>query len=130
MKNKLFLLVLAGLLTFTPLTAHASENHLTKNGGVYYNQISDGTTIKETWYDLNMNTVVANMRTLGYDEETYPYYVDEVTGCKMLGDYIIVAANLNTYPRGSVVETSLGDGLVCDTGYLGSSHYDLACDWY
>ena len=37
---------------------------------------------------------------------------------KMLGDYVIVAADLNKYPRGSIVDTSLGQGIVCDTGVL------------
>lgn len=39
-------------------------------------------------------------------------------GVKMLGNYVIVAANLKTFPKGSIVETSLGKGLVCDTGSM------------
>ena len=50
----------------------------------------------------------------------------------MLGDYIIVAANLEIRPRGTLVETSLGTGIVCDTGGFAAynqTQIDLAVDW-
>jgi hypothetical protein len=46
--------------------------------------------------------------------------------------YILVAANLNRYPRCSIVETSLGLGKVYDTGGFVSTYpdgFDLATDW-
>ena len=77
-----------------------------------------------------MTNVINNMRMRGFDEESYPYYIRD-DGVKMLGDYVMVAADLNIHPRGMVVETSLGKGLVCDTGdftKLGD-WYDIATDW-
>lgn len=53
-------------------------------------------------------------------------------GAKMLGDYIMVAADLNKHPRGSIVETSLGQGIVCDTGsftYTSDTQLDIATNW-
>ena len=46
--------------------------------------------------------------------------------------YVIVAANLDRYPRCSVVETSLGLGKVYDTGTFAATNpeqFDLATDW-
>ena len=59
------------------------------------------------------------------------YWVRE-DGVKMLGDYVMVAANLKTHPRGSIVETSLGTGIVCDTGGFAKEHperLDIATSW-
>ena len=49
------------------------------------------------------------------------------------GDYVMVAADLSIRPRGSVVESSLGTALVCDTGdfiYQNPTQLDIAVDWY
>lgn len=96
---------------------------LTRTKGVNY-----GPTGKETYYNLNMSGVVDRMRRNGYSESEYKYWVRE-DGVKMLGDYVIVAANLNNHPRGSVVETSLGTGIVCDTGGMQGDHLDIATSW-
>lgn len=51
---------------------------------------------------------------------------------KNAGDYIMVAADLNKHPRGSIVETSLGQGIVCDTGsftYTSDTQLDIATSW-
>lgn len=96
---------------------------LTKSKGVNYGPIG-----KETYYNLNMSGVVRVMRNMGFDEVNYPYWIRE-DGCKMLGPYIMVAANFNYFPRGSVVECSRGIALVCDTGHLGWNHLDLATQW-
>ena len=100
---------------------------LTKEGGVnYYNGI------KETYYNLDMSYVVELMRYEGYSEEDYPYSVSDENGCKMLGNYIMVAANLDRYPKGTIVETSLGMGIVCDTGEFAVSNpnqFDIAVTW-
>jgi len=96
---------------------------LTRSKGVNY-----GPTGKETYYNLNMSGVIRMMRNRGYDEVNYPYWVRD-DGCKMLGDYIMIAANLNHFPRGSIVPTSLGLGLVCDTGHLGWNQVDIAVNW-
>jgi len=87
-----------------------------------------GPSGKETYYNLNMAGVVNIMRRMGNEDE---YWVRE-DGCKMLGDYIMVAANLNVHPRGSIVETSLGDAIVCDTGGFAKRNpyqLDIAVTW-
>ncbi len=96
---------------------------LSKGRGVNY-----GPSGKETYYNLNMNGVVNIMRGMGNTDE---YWVRD-DGCKMLGDYIMVAANLNIRPRGSIVETSLGDAIVCDTGVFAKRNpyqIDIAVTW-
>lgn len=90
-----------------------------------------GPSGKETYYNLPMGGVVSIMRDLGYDEEQYPYWVRD-DGCKMLGEYIIVAANLDIRPRGTILETSLGWAIVCDTGGFAQNNQnqvDIAVDW-
>ena len=72
-----------------------------------------------------MSGCVSIMRSLGNSDE---YWIRS-DGCKMLGDYIMCAANLSIYPRGSLVETSLGTAIVVDTGYLDSNQIDIAVSW-
>ena len=99
-------------------------DHLTKSGGVYY-----GPSGKETYYNLNMHGVVSNAQNMGIEGE---YWVRE-DGCKMYGDYIICAADLNVHPRGSLVESSLGTCIVLDTGGFTTNGsgvaLDIAVDW-
>lgn len=50
----------------------------------------------------------------------------------MYGDYVMVAADLNTHPRGSLVESSLGTAIVVDTGGFAASNpnqLDIATAW-
>lgn len=75
----------------------------------------EGPSGKETYYNLPMDGVVGIMRDLGYNEEEYPYW-ERADGCKMLGEYIMCAANLDIRPRGTILESSLGTCIVCDTG--------------
>ena len=92
------------------------------NGSVH------GPSGKETYYNLNMNGVVSIMRGMGNTDE---YWVRD-DGCKMLGDYIMCAANLSVHPRGSLVESSLGTCIVCDTGGFASGNsnqLDIAVTW-
>ncbi len=87
-----------------------------------------GPSGKETYYNLNMNGVVNIMRRMGNTDE---YWVRD-DGCKMLGDYIMCAANLRVHPRGSLVESSLGTCIVCDTGGFAShnsNQLDIAVTW-
>lgn len=102
-----------------------SQPHLTKQSGVFY-----GPSGKETYYNLPMGRVINYMRDLGYTTEKYPYWVRS-DGAKMLGDYVMVAADLSVYSKGSIVPTSLGKGIVCDTGaFAGSSvALDIAVNW-
>lgn len=109
-----------------PIQTYSYQNDgscLTPSGGVYY-----GPTGKETYYNLDMNGVVSNAQAQGIQGE---YWIRE-DGVKMYGDYVIVAANLDTHPRGSTVETSLGTGIVLDTGGFAASdpnQVDIAVDW-
>ena len=96
---------------------------LSKSAGAVY-----GPNGKETYYNLNMNGVIDTMRRMGY----YGEYWVRNDGCKMLGDYIMCAANLGVHPRGSLVECSLGTCIVCDTGGFAAhnpNQLDIATTW-
>lgn len=87
-----------------------------------------GPSGRETYYNLNMSGCIANMRALGNND---PYYV-RADGVKMLGNYVMVAADFATRPLGSIVETSLGTGIVVDTGSFALSNpnqIDVAVTW-
>ncbi len=87
-----------------------------------------GPSGKETYYNLDMGGVISIMNSMGY---SYSYWIRE-DGCKMFGDYIMCAANLDVHPRGSLVETSLGTAIVCDTGgfaYINPYQVDIATTW-
>lgn len=104
----------------------SSSGCLTQFSGVFY-----GPSGKETYYNLNMAGVVTLMRNKGYDEATYPYWVRD-DGVKMFGQYVMVAANLDIRPRGSLIETSLGTAIVCDTGGFAANNptqLDIAVTW-
>lgn len=82
----------------------------------------------ETYYNLKMDRCIYYMNLLGYD---YEVWVRD-DGVKMFGDYIMVAANLDIRPKGSLVETSLGTGIVVDTGEFvnwDSTGIDIAVTW-
>jgi hypothetical protein len=82
----------------------------------------------ETYYNLDMSGVIRIMRNMGNNDD---YWVRS-DGCKMLGQYIMIAANLNIHPRGSIVDTTLGKGIVCDTGTFIRTNpygYDIATTW-
>ena len=99
---------------------------LSRSAGAIY-----GPSGKETYYNLNMGTIISVMRSLGFSEADYPYWIRE-DGCKMLGPYIMVAANYSLHPKGSLVETSLGTGIVCDTGGFAKNNptqIDIATNW-
>ncbi len=96
---------------------------LTKTKGV-----NKGPTGKETYYNLNMSGVIQIMRSMGNKDK---YWIRK-DGVKMLGDYVIVAANLKAHPRGSYVDTSLGKAIVCDTGPFAkksTTRLDIATNW-
>lgn len=85
----------------------------------------------ETFYNLPMTGVINKMRNLGYSEEEYPYWLRD-DGVKMFGDYVICAANLEIFPRGTLVPSSLGMAIVCDTGAFAAvnqTQLDIAVDW-
>lgn len=103
-----------------------SEGQITKERGGCM-----GPSGRETYYNLRMDNCVNYMRELGYDELTYPYWIRD-DGAKMLGLYVMCAANWKTRPRGTIIPTSLGDAIVVDTGEFVADYpngVDLATDW-
>lgn len=91
-----------------------------------------GPSGKETYYNLDMSGVISVMRSMGFNETDYPYWVRS-DGAKMLGPYVMVAADLNEHAKGSVIDISLGKALVCDTGAFTSNgsgtKVDVAVTW-
>lgn len=96
-----------------------------------FNGVCNGPSGKETYYNLPMSGVVRIMRQKGYDEQSYPYWVRD-DGVKMFGDYIMVAADLSTRPKGTILECSLGTAMVVDTGEFVNTNpmqLDIAVTW-
>lgn len=88
---------------------------LTKSKGVnWYNGY------KETYYNLDMSGVISNAQAMGIQGE---YWVRE-DGVKMYGDKVIVAAQMD---KGTVIDTSLGTGIVLDWCPAGT--VDVAVSW-
>lgn len=96
-------------------------DHLTRSSGVFY-----GPSGKETFYNLPMGNCINIMRDLGYSVEQYPFWVRE-DGCKMLGYYVMIAANTNIYPKGTIIQTSMGKGIVVDHCVAGN--IDITVTW-
>ena len=87
-----------------------------------------GPSGQETYYNLDMSGCVKRMHRLGYDMESWV----RDDGVKMLGDYIMIAADFSIRPLGTLVETSLGTGIVVDTGdFVKKDKYaiDIATTW-
>ncbi|MDD6362021.1 MAG: hypothetical protein PUG18_02015, partial [Lachnospiraceae bacterium] len=88
----------------------------------------EGPSGQETYYNMDMSGVVSIMRSMGNTDE---YWVRS-DGAKMLGSYVMVAANLGVRPRGSLIATSLGMGIVVDTGGFAAANptqLDIAANW-
>ena len=85
---------------------------------------ANGPSGKETYYNLNMSRCIYYMQQLGYYEK---YWVRS-DGVKMYGNAIMVAADLKQHPKGSLVETSLGTGIVVDTGEFTTNGSGVALD--
>lgn len=115
---------LTSKLDVSPLTAVRGVNQ-------YYVTVNERTVYrKETYYDLPMSGVMAiAARECGAEA----YYEVREDGVKVDAEgYVLVAADLNRYPRCTVVETSLGLGKVYDTGSFAltnAEQFDLATDW-
>ena len=101
----------------------------------------EGPSGKETYYNLNMLGIINSLKSHGSvwqdidpalrQNVAGDYYVRS-DGCKMLGPYIMVAAHLGVHPRGRLVETTLGTGVVVDTGAFARSNahqIDVAVNW-
>lgn len=90
-----------------------------------------GPSGKETYYDLPMQGVIDIMESLGYVGDEWYFWIRE-DGVKMYGKYIMCAASLDIRPKGTIIETSLGTAMVCDTGGFAKHNkyqLDIATDW-
>lgn len=92
-----------------------SSGVLTPSGGV--NSFNGNT---ETYYNLDMSGVIANAQNMGIQGE---YWVRD-DGVKMYGDYVIVASQ---HDKGTIIDTSLGTGIVLD--YCPAGTVDVATAW-
>lgn len=92
-----------------------SSGVLTPSGGV--NSFNGNT---ETYYNLDMSGVISNAQSMGIQGN---YWVRD-DGVKMYGDYVIVASQ---HDKGSIIETSLGTGIVLD--YCPAGTVDIATAW-
>lgn len=93
--------------------------------------VNDGPTGKETWYDEPMDAFIQFIYDLGF-EGTHWIREDGVhMWTDSTGDYVICGGYLPKYPRGTYVQTSLGPGIVLDTGYFyyGEDQLDIATTW-
>ena len=125
MKNKLTIMIFSFMIMFRLCGTNVYANQLTAHGGVCYNDYD----YKETYYNLPMERVVSIMREKGYSEKDYPYWIRE-DGIKMFGGFVMVAADLNQHPKGDIVNTSLGLGIVVDTGSaIKGNKIDIATSW-
>lgn len=93
----------------------SSSGGLTQSSGVYY---YGGR--KETYYNLDMGNIVLNAQALGIQGD---YWIRN-DGVKMYGDYVIVASQDR---KGTIIETSLGTGIVLD--YCPAGTVDIATTW-
>lgn len=79
----------------------------------------------ETWYDLDMSKVVANAQAAGIPCE----YSVRADGVKCFGEWVIVASHPSV-TRYSIVDTSLGPGIVLDRHEMPDKNlYDIATTW-
>lgn len=112
---------------YEPPTPEYYEDYYIPSGDVLTADmgVHDYYGVTETYYNMDMSGVVDWMHQLGYD---YDYWVRS-DGVKMFGNYVMVAADYGWMPKGSIVETSLGTGIVCDTGLGGWYWFDIATNW-
>ncbi len=113
-------LKLAEMLAALPLW---DGTPLTKGKGATY-----GPSGKEVYYNLDMAPVAKIANDAGYPGA---YWIRE-DGAKMLGDYIMVAASYEYHPFGSLIQTSMGTGIVVDTGAFATENpqiIDIATSW-
>lgn len=82
---------------------------------------------KETWYNLPMHNIVERADAYYGLEGVYDVRED---GVKTYNGFLMLATDWNEYPFGSVIETSLGTGIVLDMQTTGNKQIvDIAVDW-
>ena len=97
----------------TALILTATLGRITYNGHI------------ETWYDLPMENVIQRSQDAGIPCD---YWVRD-DGVKMFGQWVIVAAHPSKI-RYSMVDTSLGEGIILDTHETDDTELiDIATTW-
>jgi len=116
--------IIIGVLLILLMAVPVNAGVLTKKGGVNYYEGR-----KETYYNLPMDRIYEKAdKNFGSHHKRW---VDK-RGVKYYGTYIIIAAPFDVYPYGTNVETSLGTGIVLDTGAFAETNknqIDIAVDW-
>ncbi|MBQ6574510.1 MAG: hypothetical protein IJL90_00230 [Lachnospiraceae bacterium] len=83
---------------------------------------------KESWYNLRMNKVVQRADQYYGLQNVYKIRTD---GVKTYNGFVICAGNYEVHPYGSIVDTSLGTGIILD--HIGKETdktvIDIATDW-
>ena len=130
-------------MTNQAATVSAQTSYQASGGALNsHDGVANGPSGKETYYNLNMSKIVSASQPGGWIYNEAAKYGNEGNlssntwiredGVKMMGNYIMVAANLSVHPRGSIVMTTLGPGVVVDTGSFASSNpnqIDIATTW-
>lgn len=82
----------------------------------------------ESWYNLKMTKVV--QRADEYYGLSDAYTIRE-DGVKTYNGFVICAGNFEVHPYGSVIDTSLGTGLILDHTGKGTDKtlIDIATNW-
>ena len=85
----------------------------------------------ETWYNMPMDAFFSFIYDLGFSGTPYVGANGVWYWSNADGDFVVVGAYLPKYPRGTYVQTSLGPGIVLDTGffYYGEDQFDIATTW-
>ena len=114
--------------------APSNDNSYVSDGKVLskYHGVVYGPTGKETYYNLDMSGVVRIMRDMGFSGRRLSILGQQMTAVRCLVHILSCAANLNYFPRGTTVASSLGTCLVCDTGSFAASNptqLDIATNW-
>ena len=82
-----------------------------------------------TYYFKNPEEALKRAKAAGVVEGEYHVRED---GVKCIGNYVIVAAPYDTWDYGTCVMTSLGVGVVLDTGSFAQTNknqIDIAVNW-
>lgn len=82
---------------------------------------------KETYYNLPMHNIVSRADEFYGLEDVYEVRED---GVKTYNGFVMLATDWGEYPFGSVIETSLGTGIVLDMQTTGNKQIvDIAVTW-
>lgn len=81
---------------------------------------------RETYYNLPMHNITDRADAFYGLEDVYSVRED---GVKTYNGFLMLATDWNKYPFGTVIETSLGTGIVLDAHETDSNVVDIAVEW-